>query len=126
MSRVRLVAATISLALVASVTATVPSVAAIPAPADGGGADRFRVEVVSSAPDQVTGGDALVAVTLPDGVEVDDVRIERNGTDITDVFTLQEGPRILVGLVDELVEGRNTVTVESTARGKRPSPARLR
>ena len=95
MSRARLVVATISLALVAPLVPVAGSVAAAPAPADGGGVDRFRIEVVSSAPDQVTGGDALIAVTLPDGVDATEVRIERNGTDVTDdlwveIYALRE------------------------------------
>jgi hypothetical protein len=51
--------------------ATVLAMGVLAAPADGHGA---RIEVLSSRPDQVSGGDALVRVKAPRGA-----RVERNG-----------------------------------------------
>ncbi len=93
--------------------------------ASGGPAGRFTVEVVSSAPDQVSGGDALVEVGVPAGVAPDDVHVELNGVDVTSSFELDAPAPLLVGLVTGIPEGRSTLTVESTARGRRPRPARL-
>ena len=91
----------------------------------GDGAARFRVEVLSSDPAQVSGGDALVQVTVPRGTDVDDVRVTVDGVDVTGAFEA-EG-RTMVGLVDGLDEGENELRVESThRRGQgRPHPATL-
>jgi hypothetical protein len=86
--------------------------------------ERFRVEVLSSAPDQVSGGDALVAVRVPRGVDPDDVRITLDRVDVSAAFAPQGDE--LVGLVEGIPDGRSTLKVESTARGRKPSPAHLR
>jgi hypothetical protein len=74
------------------------------------------LSTVSGRPDSVTGGDGLFRVDLPDQVPPDQVKVLRNGTDVTSAFTVSgQG---LTGLVDGLRPGRNTVTV--TAPGVRP------
>jgi Tannase-like family of unknown function (DUF6351) len=82
---------------------------------DGGaGSDqgRLRVEVVSSRPEYVTGGDALVAVTLPGGVAADDVAVVAAGTDVTDVFSVDpDDDARLVGLVSDLPDGDADIAV---------------
>ncbi|HEX6569589.1 MAG TPA: DUF6351 family protein, partial [Acidimicrobiales bacterium] len=90
---------------------------------DGARADRFEITVLSSAPDQVSGGDALVQVTVPRRVSTDDVRIELNDVDVTDAFADGESDRALVGLVDGLVEGDNTLQVEAERGPGREPPA---
>ncbi len=72
------------------------------------------VEVVSSRPDYVTGGDALVAVTLPDGAEPGDVTIEVGGDDVTASFAPDpEHDGRLLGLVSGLPEGRSDITARA-------------
>jgi Tannase-like family of unknown function (DUF6351) len=66
------------------------------APDDAGRLERFTVEVVSSAPDQVSGGDALVEVGVPAAVAAADVRIELNGADVTGRFAPQAGEPVVV------------------------------
>src|SRR3954470_14675084 len=60
------------------------------------------IDVVSSRPDQVSGGDALIKVSAR---HRDHLRITRNGEDVTDRF--DHG----VGLVDGLRNGRNRISV---------------
>jgi Tannase-like family of unknown function (DUF6351) len=81
----------------------------------------FDVDVLSSRADQVSGGDALVRVEGPRGRQ-DDVRVLRNGGDVTGAFELDHGA--LVGLVDGLRLGRNRVSVYD--RRRRVASARLR
>ncbi len=115
----------------AVVVAIAVSSLAVPAGADPGAADggghgqRFTVTVLSSRPDQVSGGDALVEIQVPRTVPLHQVEVERNGDDVTDAFS--RGPdRTLVGLVDGLEEGRNRLTVGANGRGRgRPPTARL-
>jgi Tannase-like family of unknown function (DUF6351) len=77
----------------------------------------LAVEVVSSRPEYVSGGDALVAVTVPDGVDVADVTVEVGGTDVTDAFPPDpDDDGRLVGLVDDLPEGESEIV--ATAAGE--------
>jgi hypothetical protein len=79
--------------------------------ADGGlasGSD-LRIESLSTRPWLVTGGDVLLAVEL--GVELDATGLEivANGRDVTAAFRQPARGHRLVGLVDGLREGANTV-----------------
>ena len=67
--------------------------------------DALQVEVVSSRPEYVTGGDALVAVT-GDG-DLGAVTVTVDGEDVSDAFEVTSGR--LVGLVDGLADGENVV-----------------
>jgi Tannase-like family of unknown function (DUF6351) len=78
------------------------------------------VDVLSGRADQVSGGDALVRVEGPKG-RLDDLRVLRNGSDVTRAFALRG--RALVGLVDGLRLGRNKISVYDHRR--RLASARL-
>jgi hypothetical protein len=67
-----------------------------------------KIEVLSSQPGVVSGGDALVKVTAGDA-PLHTLNIQRNRMDITNLFEEEDGA--LVGLVDRLRLGRNTITV---------------
>ncbi len=101
----RVVAAATTLAV-----AALGLVAAESANAHGGhgksGGDRLSITVLSGEPDQVTGGDALVQVSLPRKVRPRDVRVTLDGEDVTSAFDAASDRR-LVGLVDGLEEGKN-------------------
>ncbi|WP_202862986.1 DUF6351 family protein [Ornithinimicrobium murale] len=112
-----------SLLMAASSMGSPPTVApgaALEAPTEATASPRaISIEVLSGAADQVTGGDALVEITSPDSVAPDDLRVALNGTDITSTFDLTE-EGTLVGLVDGLDLGTNTLRAEATASGNRP------
>ena len=79
----------------------------------GGDADDagLTVEVVSSRPEYVSGGDALVAVGVPDGVDPADVTVEAGGEDVTDAFAADpDDDARLVGLVEGLPSGESEIT----------------
>jgi hypothetical protein len=86
----------------------------------------FMVEVVSSSPDQVSGGDARLHIEVPRTVPLHQVQVIVNGTDQSDHFTTIPGTRTLTGVVDGLDVGENTVTVKPNGKGKgRPQPVNL-
>src|SRR4051812_3020034 len=92
---------------------------AIPAYADDGhhGDHKFKIEVLSSKPHLVSGGDALVRVT---GKEKDGslgaVRIELNGANVTGASRADAAARTLTGLLTGLRNGENQLSVD--AKGK--------
>jgi hypothetical protein len=69
------------------------------------------VEVLSSRAGQVSGGDALIRI---EGQRPSDLRVLRNGADVTDAFELEGGA--LVGLVDGLELGHNRISVYDDGR----------
>jgi hypothetical protein len=82
--------------------------------------DRFEITVLSGRPDQVSGGDALVQVAVPRKVGLDDVTIRLGRTNVTDAFGPGEADNTLVGLVEGLELGDNTLTVSADTRGRDP------
>ena len=69
-----------------------------------------ELTVLSSRPDMVSGGDALLAVSLPSGASAADVRVTVNGADATPAFRPDPAGQRLLGLVNRLQLGSNTVT----------------
>src|SRR5918999_5196147 len=100
-----------------------------PAAAPGlAGPGRLTFTVASSQPDQVTGGDARVVVTVPRGVGADQVRLARDdGADLTSRLRAsrrderddeRDGEwRVRTAVVTGLRPGRTTLT--ATAAGQR-------
>jgi len=87
-----------------------------------GSCKEFRVEVLSSPPELVSGGDARVAIDLPWNLPVWLVEVRLNGDDITDVFERIPRTRTLEGVVTGLEEGDNLLEVGSrVGRGGQPS-----
>jgi hypothetical protein len=109
--------------LVAATTAAATQPVA-PAGAERG-RGRLEVSVLSSSPDQVSGGDTLVEVRLPVRTGLDQLRVDVDGRDVTDAFADPENDGTAVGVVDGLADGENTLraTVE---RGRGRAPAQTR
>ncbi|MFC4312056.1 DUF6351 family protein [Steroidobacter flavus] len=80
-------------------------------------ASAQEVTVLSSRPDTVSDGDALIAVALPVGEGRSDLKVSVGDTDVTSSFTLQG--RSMIGLVKGLKPGKNKLTV--TVRGRSSS-----
>jgi hypothetical protein len=98
-------------------------VAAAPAGADA--THEFRLEVLSSPPSMVTGGDALVRVTIPRTVPIAKATVAVNGRDVTGTLTLDADARTLTGMVDGLALGANTLSADSNGRGNGRPDAQL-
>lgn len=87
--------------------------------------DEFIVEVVSSAPHQVTGGNARIHIQVPRTVPLHQVEVLVNGVDQRSHFSQITGTRTLTGVIDGLVLA-NTLTIQPNGRGKgRPDPVTL-
>jgi hypothetical protein len=79
----------------------------------------LEITVLSSAVDQVSGGDALVRVDVPRTVPLHQVTITRNGDDVTDAFSpAANGDRALIGLVHGLADGPNELRAAANGNGK--------
>jgi len=90
-------------------------VALLVAPTAASEDHRLDVEVISSRPDAVSGGDALVRVDLPPGVPPSSVRVSVDGEDVSGAFRVYRGD--LVGLVDGLDPGTHQVTADAPGAG---------
>ena len=66
------------------------------------------ISVLSTRADLVSGGEALVAITLPSGATNSVVRVTLNGQIVTSAFTVRSGP-VLEGLVTNLALGPNVL-----------------
>jgi hypothetical protein len=83
------------------------------------GDDAFAIEVLSSRPDTVSGGDALVRITAgKKHARLADVRVELNGADVTAAFTADQAAGTLTGLVTGMRVGSNRLEVQEGARGR--------
>jgi hypothetical protein len=78
---------------------------------------RLTIEVLSSNPDQVSGGDALLRVEVGPLTALETVRVTRNGEDVTARFTADEADRTLTGLVDGLRLGDNEISARAGGTG---------
>ena len=66
---------------------------------DEGAGKEYGLRVVSSRPDMVTGGDALVGVSAPAGTDLSALRVTLDGRDVTGAFR-PDAAGGLLGLVD--------------------------
>lgn len=82
-------------------------------------AAALRIDVLSSRPDAVSGGDALVRVDVPQGVGPQLVRVLQDGRDVTAAFRVRAGD--LFALLDGFTPGKHTLT----ASARRAGPAQL-
>ena len=95
-------------------------------PATTPAADEFHVAVVSSAADQVTGGDARLHIDVPRTVPFQQVGVLVNNVDQRSHFTRIPGTRTLTGVIDGLALGDNLVKVLANGQGQgRPAPVTL-
>lgn len=89
---------------------------AIAAPNHDGGHGGLSVTTLSSAPDLVTGGDALVEVSWDRTIPHHQVTVLLDGQDVTDAFDYDAERDVLVGLVEGMDTGEHVV--EATVPGK--------
>jgi Tannase-like family of unknown function (DUF6351) len=78
----------------------------------------FELEVLSSPATMVTGGDALVRVTIPRTVPLHKATVLVNGRDVTSTLELDAAERTLTGMVTGLGLGENTLFADSNGRGQ--------
>jgi hypothetical protein len=91
------------------------------------GSNHYPIEVLSGRSDAITGGDALVRVTVKKNVAASGVRIKLNGADVTSSFVVSGN--MLTGLVGGMRVGENLLEVidpRGNVRGKGRADAELR
>jgi hypothetical protein len=72
---------------------------------------KFHLTILSSRPDMVSGGDALVQIHAPAGSSAKQIAIEINGRDVAAAFHSDPATHTWTGLVTELKPGENTLRV---------------
>jgi hypothetical protein len=73
---------------------------------------QSEIKVLSSRPDSVSGGDAVIQVRIPSNVPVLQVVVLRNGVDVTSAFVAKD-LTTLEGLVGGLNVGANVILVKT-------------
>ena len=80
------------------------------APGDPAG---LTLAVLSSRPDMVSGGDALIEIKLPPAASTQALHVTLNGRDVSKVFRENPARHSLTGLVDGLRDGRNSLAAKA-------------
>src|SRR5262245_54505213 len=80
---------------------------------------RLEIRTLSSRPDMVSGGDALVEVKAPAGAQLSQLMLTLNGNDVTSRLKLAAAGGGFRGLIGGMVVGENTLV----AKIKSPKPA---
>ena len=94
---------------------------------DGGAADqKFHITVLSSRPEMVSGGDALVQVAVPPDAALDQAVIRLNGQDLSAMFHSDAAAHALRGLVTGLKVGENTLAVFPDNKERESAAEQLR
>jgi hypothetical protein len=81
------------------------------------GKDVLVIQILSSRPDMVTGGDALVRIDASDDVDLKKIVVELNGADVTSTFLPNPALHTLTGLVSGLNVGSNRLEATTKLRG---------
>lgn len=72
-------------------------------------APAWQIATLSSRPDKVSGGDALVRIDVPNNAPLTGITVRRNGQDISSSFRTDAAQHALIGLVRGLRPGQNTL-----------------
>jgi hypothetical protein len=72
---------------------------------------KFHITVLSSRPEMVSGGDALVQIAVPPDAPLDQAMIQLNGQNVSAMFHSDAAAHALTGLVTGLKVGENTLVV---------------
>ena len=110
-------------AAIMTVSVVLPADAAPPSDGRPGGPNvptkEFVVDVLSSPADQVSGGDARIAIEVPDVVKLDQVVVLLDGTDVTDAFAVDPtGSRRLEGVIADMSVGDHELVVARNRAGR--------
>lgn len=79
---------------------------------------QLAIEVLSNRADLISGGDALVEVSLPDGAKAEELRADVDGRDVSGAFAIRGNARVM-GVLEDLAPGENMLTVSAPGRGRK-------
>ncbi|HVL31983.1 MAG TPA: DUF6351 family protein, partial [Actinomycetota bacterium] len=74
-------------------------------------ADPVQIRVLSNRADLISGGDALVAIDLPEGADASDLAVTLGGTDVSDAFAVRSDG-VVKGLLTGMSDGTHALTAE--------------
>jgi hypothetical protein len=77
------------------------------------------INTISTDAASASGGDVLVRIDVPASADLRDVKVTVNGSDVTQSFLPDASGHALVGLVDNLRNGRNVI--KATSKQARPA-----
>src|SRR5438477_9353127 len=80
-------------------------------------ADPITITTLSSRPDMVSGGNALLRVDVPAPFSLGQIVVKLNGQDVTATFHADQAAHTLTGLVNGLAVGANGVEVFTNPTG---------
>ena len=83
---------------------------------------EFDIRTLSTRPDTVTGGDVLIAVSVPHNVPRQKAIVFANGTNITSTLHWDDSTRTLTGLVTGLHLGANEISAGSNGWRNKGAP----
>ncbi len=89
------------------------------------GSASFSILPLSSRSDMVTGGDVLIRIELPEGMDPQAVIVERNGADVSEAFGASGDGEAILGLVAGLELGDNVIRVRSAETPSHRAELRL-
>ena len=93
--------------------------AGLPAAAMADGNDPINITILSSRPDTVSGGNALVRISVPSGLPFADLMVLLNSENVTSAFRPEASGRSLLGLVQGMPLGRNELIAEAIGPNNR-------
>jgi hypothetical protein len=79
---------------------------------------RFEIKTLSNRADLISGGDALIEVSVPKTVPLHQVTLFLNGRDVTGAFRTDATARVMRGVLTGLVQGQNEFLAESNGQGR--------
>jgi len=79
---------------------------------------NFDIVTLSNRADLISGGDALVEISVPHNVPLHQVKVLLNGADVTAAFRTDAAARTMRGVVTGLAVGTNELIADSNGRGK--------
>ena len=106
------------LALTAAIVTTF-SQSAVTGRSNQRSADSMILTTLSSRADMVSGGDALVEVRSLGAAQPGGIVVTVNGRDVSQAFRRDDARRSLIGLVEGLQPGRNTIVATAGSRTAR-------
>src|SRR5581483_7526959 len=86
-------------------------------------AASLEIKVLSSRPDMVSGGDALVEVKAPSGIEPNQITLQLNGKQVATPLNRDPETGSFRALVGGMVNGKNVLG--ASVKGKPPLEASL-
>jgi hypothetical protein len=93
--------------------------------ADQKSAEKVEITVASGRPDMVSGGDALVRVSVPANIPASKIAVKLNDQLVTTAFHADPAGHVLLGLVSGMQVGDNTLAVFTDGKGRAAAAATL-